>query len=231
MNKLAFIFLIIGLLSSNNLFSQVNEQILNSTNKNEIVNIAFDARVGSDTFWRKELMPILFRPPGRHTKKDDIEYKLYEIRNDSIAKVIDSSQLYIFIKDSLIKFPEKNESIQSIINIYAFSVEFPNVDTVFRSLLIKLVDSTDSKPFDISILKNKYQYSIDYNKNEYKYPSTIIAIGRVRISSIAFNNNETMACIYSEINCGSECGGGSILFLKMIDGSWEIVGEKLLWVS
>lgn len=200
---------------------------------NEIVNLVFDATVGPDTLWSKHLLiPPVVPPPDRHeSEADKTEFENYSKSIDSLRLKLDTAKLYVFLNDSLVKFPEDRIQIVSMKESLSFKTNFFNVDTVFRPLFIKLIDSSSSQPFEISKLKNKINYQVDYISNYHKYPSTIVKIGWVKISNPVFSNDLTMSCIYSEIICGGECGGGFIIFLRKVNGHWKIESQKQLWVS
>jgi len=207
-------------------------QVFDNSEINEIVNVVFDATVGSDTLWSNHLLiPPIFLPPGGHqSNADKVEYENYSKSIDSLKTKLDTSQLYVFINDSLVMFQENRSRIKAMTDSRSFKANF-EIDTTFRPLLIKLVDHSESRPLDISKLKSKYNYQFDYISNIDKYPSSIVKIGRVKISNPVFNSELTMACIYSEIFCGGECGGGTIIFLKKVNGQWKIEGQRQLWVS
>lgn len=198
---------------------------------NEIVNIVFDATVGPDTLWTKHVLipPAFLLLDGHETETNEIEN--YSKSIDNLKLKLDTTELYVFINDSLVKFSENRSRLSSVTELQTFKLNFPEIDTIFRTLLIKLMDSSVSRPLDLSKLKSKYNYQIDYISNKDKYPSSIVKIGSVKMSNLVFNNNLTMACIYSEIVCGGECGGGSILFLRKVNGHWKIEEQKELWVS
>ena len=200
--------------------------------ENEIVNIVFDATVGHDTIWTKHLkVPIPFPLPlGQLYKQDRIDHENYLKEIDSIKARLDTATLYVFLNDSLVKFPEIR-NITTMLESENYNANFPHIDTAFRPLVLKLTDLTDSKKLDISSVKTKFKYKLDYAKNRDKYTSQIVTIGSITISRVALNQEKDMACTYSEINCGGLCGGGSIIFLKKINGLWKIVGQRELWVS
>ena len=229
-----FITLFLGVfVACNNRTKSLDQQNLDNSDINEIVNLVFDATVGPDTMWSKHLLvPPFFLPPdGEESKENRIEYENYSKSIDSLKMKLDTAELYVFINDSLVKFPDERIRIKSMTQSHSFKANFYEIDTTFRPLLIKLIDSSVSRHLDIARLKSKYNYIVDYKSNQDKYPATLIRIGKVMISNPVFNNDKTMACIYSEIICGGECGGGSVIFLRKIKGEWKIEGQRELWVS
>lgn len=198
----------------------------------EIVNLVFDATVGHDTIWTKHLkVPIPFPlPPGQLSSQDRIEHENYLKEIDSIKARLDTALLYVFLNDSLVKFPERR-NITTMLKVENYKANFPDIDNAFRPLVLTLTDSTQSRKLEINSVKTKFNYKLDYTSNKEKYASDIVTIGRVTISRVVFNQERSMACVYSEIVCGGECGGGSIIFLKKVTGQWKIVGQRELWVS
>lgn len=211
----------------------MDQQTLDNSDINEIVNLVFDATVGPDTMWSKHLLiPSMFITPGVHQSKEDkIEYENYSKSIDSLKMKLDTAKLFVFINENLVEFPEDRRRIKSMTESLSFKANFSKIDTIFRPLVIKLIDSSVSQPLDISKLKSRYNYQVDYISKEDKYPKSLVKIGRVKISNPVFSSNLTMACIYSEIICGGECGGGSIIFLRKVKGQWKIEGSRELWVS
>lgn len=228
--RILYITLVFGLIVGCN--NGTEQQGFDNSEINEIVNVVFDATVGPDTLWSKHLLiPPVFLPPGGHkSKADKVEFENYSKSIDSLKTKLDTAKLYVFINDSLVKFQENRSRIKSMADSKSFKANF-EIDTTFRPLLIKLVDYSESRPLDISNLKSKYNYQVDYISNKDKYLSSVIKIGRVKMSNPVFNSDLTMACIYSEIFCGGECGGGTIIFLKKVNGKWKIEGQRQLWVS
>jgi len=229
-----YLFIIFGLfVSCNSKTQNTSQQFEDSEDEMEIVNLVFDATVGHDTIWSKQLLiPPVFLPPGGHqTKEDRLEYENYSKSIDSLKLKLDTAKLYVFINDSLISFPENRNRVKSMTEYQPFKLNFPETDTAFRQLLVKLIDSTISKPLDILKLKSIYNYKVDYISNRNNYSNSIIKIGKVTISRPAFSKDLKRACIYSEIICGGECGGGSIIFLRKVNGQWKIEGQRELWVS
>lgn len=234
MTRILNIIFVFGLFTAcNNETKRKDMQVYDNSEINEIMSVVFDATVGSDTLWSKHLLipPVFLPPSGQESKDDRVEYENYLKSIDSLKMKMDTAKLFVFIHDSLIKFPENRSRIKSMTESILFKANFSEIDITFRPLLIKLIDSSASRPLDIAKLKSRYNYQVDYTYKEDKYPISVIKIGRIKISNPVFNSNLTMACIYSEIICSGECGGGSIFFLRKVNGQWKIEGQRELWIS
>jgi hypothetical protein len=228
--RILYIIFVIGLFITCN--NRTEQKGFDNSEINEILNIVFDATVGPDTLWSKNLLipPVFLPQSGQKSDADKVEFVKYLRSIDNLKMKLDTAKLYVFINDSLVKFPENRIRIKSMTESKYFMGNF-EIDSTFRPLIVKLFNYSESRPLDISKLKSKYNYQIDFISNKDKYPSSIIEIGSVNMTNPVFNSDLTMACIYSEIFCGGECGGGSIIFLKKVNGQWKIEGQRQLWVS
>lgn len=193
----------------------------------QILSLVFDATVGSDTMWAQNILspPVVLQ--GGHKSEADTPNQ----ETDSFSLKLGNSKLNVFINDSLVRFPESRSRINFLIEPNSFKANCSGVEEMFQPLLTKLIDSPISEPLDISKLKSRYNYHIDLVSNKKKYPSSAIKVGTIKMTSPVFNNGLTIACIYSEIICGGECGNGSVFFLKKVNDHWEIAGRKELWVA
>ncbi len=233
--RFLFISIIIAFLASCNKSSKVEKDKLSLQDENEIINIVFDKTVGSDTAWKSQFksfpMRLIMTPPGGlKTKKDKIEFEKTINSYDSLKALLDTAQLHVFVDDTAKHLHEsiKDYTLKKISN---FKSNFYNIDTTFRPLIKKLIDSAQSKKLNLSQLKSHFKYKVDYESKHNKYPSNIIKVGTASFSTIAFNNDKTKACIYSDFVCGRLCGQGEIIFLEKKNKIWVIVGETGLWVS
>jgi hypothetical protein len=227
--RLYIILFFTFLVSCNNISPIFNSDI---GEENEIINIVFDATVGHDTLWTKHFkLPVISRLPSiQLTDEYLIEVEKIKKERKNISARLDTSVLFVFFPDSTSKFPN-NIDIISTLKPLNYEANFPDIDSSFRPLIYKLVNSTQSRHLDISAIKTNFKYKLEYSRNREKYPSDIVVIGNITISRVVFNENKTKACVYSEIRCGGLCAGGAIIFLDKNDGIWTIIGQKDLWVS
>jgi hypothetical protein len=53
----------------------------------------------------------------------------------------------------------------------------------------------------------------------------------VRVSRVGFNCNLSEALVYLSETCGELCGGGWLFLLRKVDGTWQVAGRSLRWIS
>jgi hypothetical protein len=51
------------------------------------------------------------------------------------------------------------------------------------------------------------------------------------MSRPGFNDTLDEAIVYVATHCGVTCGQGNLVFLNNVNGSWEVVGTQMVWVS
>ena len=235
--KVQFLFLLLivmgFLISCDRLSSKVEQD--KSDDENEIINIVFDKTVGSDIEWKSRLKSFPIRltmtpPDGFKTKKDKIEFEKTVNSYDSLKALLDTAQLHVFVDDTS-KYMRESIKDYTSKKLSNFKSNFFKIDTSFQPLVKKLIDSAQLKKLNLSRLKSHFKYKVDYESNRNKYPSNVIYVGTASFSTIAFNNDKTKACIYSDFVCGRLCGGGEIIFLTRKNKKWVIVGESVLWVA
>lgn len=201
------------------------------TEENVIINIVFNSTVGHDTIWTRYLkLPPPQLPPFKISDRYLIECENHRKEVEKVQARLDTASLFVFIDDSIVAFPE-NREIKQLVEHSNFQANFPDTDMSYIPLILQLIDSTQSRKLDISSIKTPFKYKLEYNRNRKKYSSDIVIIGNVTISRVAFNDDKTKACVYSQISCGQECGGGHIIFLEKMNGDWIIKGKTELWVS
>lgn len=80
-------------------------------------------------------------------------------------------------------------------------------------------------------LAGEYQLASlwDYESTQFvqKYPDNY---GLIRLSSVGFNGNQTVAYFYIEHICGL-CGGGRYVLMRKTNGKWTTVDEYWAWIS
>lgn len=153
---------------------------------------------------------------------DEFEYKL----NNRKA---DSARLVVLIGDTLITL-KRTKSLNSILTENGFPNNF-GVDTTWRSLALKLVDSNmNPNSINLNDITNTGRYEVE-NSNNYKSVKGERVIGYVTFSRVAFNDDLTRGCFYYSFVCGGECGEGAMIFIKKMDNKWIIEGSRQLWIS
>lgn len=61
-----------------------------------------------------------------------------------------------------------------------------------------------------------------------RYPNSS---GILYFSDVGFNERHDQAFVYSARTCGGLCGSGEYVLLRKVNGKWEILKERELWVS
>jgi len=192
-------------------------QIENEENK--IINIVFDTLLGPDTLW--EHMTLIPCFSNSTEERKSIQKKNIEEKR-KYKEFRDTATLVVFFDDSLVKFPYTRKELE-----YKFS----NIDSIYHPLIFKLIDSSKSRKFDISLINTKYKYKLDYIKNKEKYHNEIERLGDIYFSRVAFNKDRTKACVYSSLVLGRLNGSGTLFFLEKNKNKWKIIAERRLWVS
>jgi hypothetical protein len=219
-----FIFALFPACQNDNAVIEVNSD----TNNSEILSLVFDSIVGDKEGWKDLMLPVPF--PLDHKA---VNYSIDSIRQqremDSIQFKLDSAMFTVFINDSMAIPSFDLDFIRSLSEKESFKSNFHGIDTAKRHLLINLIENNSSKRFDLSKINTSRDYTLKYLSSS-KDDNTII-IGNVTFSQITYSHDETIACIYSSIVCGGECGYGNIYFLEKHDGTWKITSKHNLWVS
>lgn len=55
--------------------------------------------------------------------------------------------------------------------------------------------------------------------------------GFVSVSRVGFDSELNEAVVYIQVNCGSLCGSGNMLYLKRDSSGWKVEETKNIWVS
>ena len=193
------------------------------SDESQILNLALDKAVGSDTTfrnWLKHNPPA--KPIIRSTGKIDSVAYLKSIHwGDSIIKILDTASLFVVVH-------KKHEGMaMSFVNNIHDTIQQNKSATIFNEVLKILCDQNLSKDTtDISLLKPKYNFKI-YEESALTY-DPIRKIGSISFSKIAFNKQKDMACIYTSFGCGHFCGKGEIHFFIKKDSKWMHVTTKIL---
>ncbi|KOY85662.1 hypothetical protein AD998_05410 [bacterium 336/3] len=140
--------------------------------------------------------------------------KNYTKEYNEDLKKIDSMQLCLFIDDTLQIVDTKNHFIKN------------QKDSVYYPLVVKLADSTQKKKIDITKLKCKYNYRIDYKSNEENYEEGFIHVKTFYFSRVVFNKSRDRACIYFITR-----GGSSLFFFKKENGKWMLEFDKIKYIT
>lgn len=208
-----------------------NEIEINIEDK-EVYNIVFNDIIGHDSISRNILnfyndiqieIESNFYPSSRK------EYE--ESGKNELSKAdVDSAQLYVSVFNKLINLKEEHD-ISNIISNENFKSNFTEVDTTYIPLLKELNNSIGITTFDVSQLNTNFNYRIISNTSEFKEDKNNLSIGQISFSKIVYNQSKNKACVYTQLVCGGECGGGYIIVLNKLKNKWIISGRKNLWVS
>jgi len=55
--------------------------------------------------------------------------------------------------------------------------------------------------------------------------------GFARISRVGFNADRTLALLYCEKSCGGLCAEGQFMVFRLVEGNWQLLIRRSLWVS
>ncbi len=55
--------------------------------------------------------------------------------------------------------------------------------------------------------------------------------GFVRLSRVGFNADRTLALLFCESSCGSLCAEGQLMIFRLVEGNWQLLIRRVLWVS
>jgi hypothetical protein len=195
------------------------------TNENEILNLALNKVIGSDTSWRYHLKLPPPIPIIAFTHKIDSAEYLKTIRwRDSAQKILDTASIFVVV------YKENEEIAESYIDNIKNQIVNNHNDTLFNETLQLLCNQNLSKDtINIALLKPKANFKIF---NVGMVPDDRLRnIGSLRFSKIAFNKIKDKACIYTRFSCGELCGSGDIHFFAKKDGKWTYIKSWELWVS
>lgn len=206
-------------------------EVATKTDKNdtEILSLVFDTLVGNKEHWKFNFLP------NRIPLIDDENYAENKIKQQ---KEIDSALTKWYSVQIIVFVNERSQIPSYLLNNFRYLSEkesfmhnFKSADSSYRQLLINLIEDTTSIQFDLSKIKTAYDYKLKYlSSRQKKEPNTFI-IGNVTFSKIVYNKEKTVACLYSELVCGGECGYGNIYFLMKRESKWSISSYHNIWVS
>jgi len=202
--------------SNHSSYSQVSEV---DSDRTEIMNLAINSLEEPDSSARKRfLFSDAMYGPGDTSKQDSIEYFREISHIDSLKPIIDTARIYLFISDSTVKIT--NNAEKGWFNAKKDIKQSPSMDTSFYSLIHKLMDSGKIEPINISSINKKEKYVVTYTSQRLKLPRLILSIGPYSLSSIVFNKEKNMACLYLRWSCLHDDCDGIICFNKM-GGKWK----------
>ena len=205
---------------------QKNDEKIVESDESQILNVAFDRVIGSDTtfrFWLRHNPPPI--PHIAITDKiDSIEYLKKIHWRDSVLKILDTASLYV------VAYRQHEDMVQYYVDNLLDTIKQKRGDTLFNGVLKILCDQNWSKDTtDIILLKPKYNFRI-YSESVEPF-DPIRKMGSIRFSKIAFNKGKDTACFYTSFSCGEFCGKGDIHFLVKKDTKWIYSKKFILWSS
>jgi hypothetical protein len=140
----------------------------------------------------------------------------------------------IYIVDTL---NEKVDKLFGLHNIWKFKMEnYVNIET---DTIYKKISSSPKLLFD-SINYIHHNFKIDqfhtctfnvksinsFNTNDFNNE-----IGILLFSKVSLNKNMNEGVFYYIFRCGDQCAKGSLCHIKKIGNHWQIVRDRVLWVS
>ena len=134
---------------------------------------------------------------------------LYNTLLNSIYQTNDTN--YLIDTNSVLVYDVERQIRSRIEN---YSNYFPNIDTIYKSLIVQIYHSNqlDNKNLIASVMCNKL------NK-------------KIFLSKPIFNKDKDKAIIFININCGLDCEEIFLFLLQLKNGNWQIVNKNLLAVS
>jgi hypothetical protein len=222
MRKLVQFILTVSIISCH----QTHEKEVDESDESQILNLAFEKAISSDTtfrfFLRDNPPPI---PTDPLTNKIDcVEYRQNIQWRDSVLKILDTASLYVVVY-------RKNETIaHHYVNILRDSIKKDKDDTLLNNVLEILIDQNQSMDTSkISFLNPKFNFKI-YNDSLEPF-DPIRKIGSLHFSKIAFNSQKNIACIHTSFSVGEWRSKGEIHFFVKKAARWLYKKKIILWSS
>ncbi|TGE23059.1 hypothetical protein [Hymenobacter metallicola] len=103
-----------------------------------------------------------------------------------------------------------------------------------EQLLAKLTDSITTSvpiPLEVVTLTKHHNFYVGSSVKPVVRGENSKPKAHLLFSRISFNRTFTAACFLQDYGCGSECGGGTLIFAKKMSGRWRITKRWHLWVS
>lgn len=203
-----------------------------------VINTVLKATIPADTGFKKSFRylysPVRFPPPypAGYTKQQmRADSQAWAKRTDSIKRRLDTARLYVFINDSLAKFPPgylKNIAANSMAGIKA--MYFKNPAMVKR---IAMEVDTDTKPTILrrDAVARLAHYQTVFYKRRIALPKHLLTPGLFAVSRVCFNKERSLACVYTDSYCGMLCGSGNLFFLVKKGDRWVIADTRMVWVA
>lgn len=217
--RMLFLYILIISIAS----CQQHKEIIES-DESQILNMALDKAIGSDTTFRSLMKhhpaPIPVIPFT--DKIDSAEYLMIKHWRDSVIRVLDTASLFIRVYRKQEIIPESY--VQDLLD----SIKNKREDTVFNGVLKILCDqhlSRDTVP--VSVLKPAYNFKI-YPDNAGPLDE-IRDMGSIGYSKIAYSNRKDTACVLTSTSCGEFCSRGDIHFFVKRGHEWIYSKKLVLW--
>ena len=196
------------------------------SDESQILNLALDNVVGSDTTFRFLLrrnpppIPII----AFTDKIDSVEYLKYIHWRDSIIKILDTASLFV------VAFKKHEYIVDYNVRNLLDTIKQKKSDTLFNGVLKILCDQNLSNDTaNLTLLKTKYNFKI-YN-SDIAPDDPLRKIGSIHFSKIAFNKQKDTACVHTRFLCGEFCSKGDIHFFLKKGDKWVYSKKIILWSS
>lgn len=206
-------------------------EALTANDTTQILRIAFDGSVGSDTAWRGSMgMAQLFIL--KEYADSSLNYMEMEFIMKQRMAAQDSTICIAGIEDITLdlRADPNNERFNADAPEHVARM-FEDVDTIYRLLVRKLYNTASAHAFDVKTVKSNFDYTItstkDLNANHgTPYPSFI-----VKFSDMVFDRSHTRACMYVQVHCGMLCASAGFYFFQKNGGRWFTAGSRPMWAS
>ena len=150
---------------------------------------------------------------------------------DSVWALPDSIRLCVRLVDTTITTriwfcPPSNERLAEMAQ-YALR----DVDQEFLPLVCVLDSLAKTPaPFRLEWIHSRYAWHIVSNRNT-EHGRMVFVQPLVSFSRIAFDDQKTRACLYTQWHCGSLCGSDDFWFLEKHGAEWTLAKHVQLSVS
>lgn len=165
------------------------------------------------------------------TTDDSIKYveEFEKFSNSLNNPVVDTSILNIFVVGLTPPDSSELRYIQ-LDDFQSFHQNF-HMDSSWMPTYLNLPSLSTPQKLDFTLITNTGRYVIVDEETYLEEPEGTKSVAAIQISRIAFSEDHTRAVFQFSILFGPLSGGGSIIFVEKVEGSWTIVSRTNLWVA
>jgi hypothetical protein len=198
----------------------------------KVINVAFDTTIGPDKEARKNMVPPPMPLLSGATKQDIADRKEDIKESKRMAQILDTAKIFVLVGDSLLKnpWPDFNE-FSYIFSSNGLKENLPGLDSSFCPLIKSLWNPVKRIPFNISMLKSKYNYVLRYSSERKNLSTKLEIYSIVTMTNAIFNMDKTKACIYTHFYRGRKWANDQIVCLVKTSEGWKVTYIVPLTVS